>query len=455
MLLSFAVNASSHAAGRIHKGLPILALVLALVYCVGAHFHIHRVNTEIVKADQGAYIAYARQMSLTRYVVAGGRNQMPVFPFLISTIDRHGISLDDLFLRAKYLNVALSLLVLIGIFFLLRRTLPEFEAYGLTFITGFTVYVYRAGYAQAELLFYGLFFLSFMLALSLLRTPRWGVATLCGVVMGIAYLTKASVLPLLAAFVFWGLIAGVAKAGAASGAKLRTIAAAVLVGLVFLLTVSPYIHTSKQHFGHWFYNVNTTIYMWAESWDEVKQVMRGTGDREHWPDVPEHLLPSPKRYFKEHSLGDIASRVVSGFWSSELRHLLQQPFGYGKYLIFYSLVALAVVIRWREQVVLICIADGRWIQTGFALSVVLGYVVAYAFYSPIARGPRLVLALYLPTMFSIFWLLSRSELAERPLWSNERFDLSLFHVHALALAVLAFDVVFRLPDVIVTAFAGA
>lgn len=455
MLLSFAVNLSSHAAERLRKGLPILALVFALVYCVGAHFHIHRVNTEIVKADQGAYIAYARQMSLTRYAVPGGRNQMPAFPFLISAVDRHGISVDELFLRAKYLNVALSLSVLVGIFFLLRRTLPEFEACGLTCITGFTVYVYRAGYAQAELLFYGLFFLSFMLALWLLRTPRWGVATLCGFVMGIAYLTKASVLPLLAALVFWGLVACVAKSGAVGRARLRTIAAAVLVGLVFLLTVSPYLHTSKQRFGRWFYNVNTTIYMWADSWDEVKQVMSGSGDREHWPDVPEHLLPSPERYFREHSLGEIASRVASGFWTSELRHLVQQPFGYGKYLIFYSLVALVVVIRRREQVVRICIADGRWIQTGFALSVVLGYLVAYAFYSPIVRGPRLVLALYLPTMFSIFWLLSRRELAARPLWSNERFDLSLFHLHVLALAVLAFDVVFRLPAVIVTTFAGA
>ncbi len=136
------------------------------------------------------------------------------------------------------------------------------------------------------------------------------------------------------------------------------------------------------------------------------------------------------------------------------------PFGYGKYLIFYSLLALVVAIRRREQVVASCIARGRWIQAGFALSVVVGYVLAYAFYSPIVRGPRLVLALYLPAMFSIFWLLSRAAVMERPLWSIEwgaarRIEISLAHAHILALTVLGFDIVFRLPDVIVTTFAGA
>lgn len=450
MLLSFAVNASSPAVQRLRKGLPILVLALALVYCVGAHFHIHRVNTEIVKADQGAYIAYARQMSLTRYAVVGGRNQMPVFPFLISTVDRYGISTDDLFLRAKYLNIGLSLLVLVGVFGLLRRNLPGFEALTLTLITAFTVYVYRAGYAQAELLFYGLFFLSFLLALSLLATPAWGVAVLCGLVMGIAFLTKASVLPLLAAFVFWGL-----AAAAAGNSRFRAIAVTAMVVVVFLATISPYIHTSKERFGRWFYNVNTSVYMWADSWDEVKQLMRDTGDREHWPDLPEHLLPSPQRYFKEHSLVEIAARVAKGFWTSELRHLIQMPFGYGKYLIFYSLVALAVTVRWREKVFASCLAHGRWIQTGFVLSVIVGYVLAYAFYSPIVRGPRLVLALYLPAMFSIFWLLTRKEIAEQSLWSSGRFEVGLVHLHALALMMLAFDIVFTLPDVIVTTFAGA
>jgi hypothetical protein len=468
-----AVIASNHAVKRLRKGMPIVVLALGLVYCGAAHFHIQGVNTEIVKADQSAYIFYARQMSLTRYAYVGGRNQMPVFPFLITAVDRYGVSADDLFVRAKYLNVGLSLLVLVSVFFLLRRSLPELEAFTLTLITAFTVFVYRAGYAQAELLFYGLFFLSFLLALSLLAAPGWGMAALCGFTMGIAYLTKASVLPLLSALMFWGIVtvgAGIRrdtqwveavddvadeKEHTRGSSRLRTLAVMALVAISFLVTVSPYIHTSKERFGHWFYNVNTSIYMWADSWEEVKQVMSGTGDREHWPDLPEHLLPSPRRYFAEHRADEIVSRIAGGIWTSELRHLIEMPFGYGKYLIFYSALALLAAARFRKEVSDVCFADGRWVQTGFVLSVVVGYVVAYAFYSPIVRGPRLVLALYLPAMFSIFYLLTRKEIASRHVCSVGSFAVGLRHLHALALAMLAFDIVFTLPRVITSTFAGA
>ena len=152
---------------------------------------------------------------------------------------------------------------------------------------------------------------------------------------------------------------------------------------------------------------------------------------------------------------DVASRIAGGFWTSELRHLIEAPFGYGKYLIFYSTFALAAAVRCRKKVFDRCISDGRWIQTGFVLSVVIGYVIAYAFYSPIVRGPRLVLALYLPTMYSIFWLLTQKEIAQQFVWPLGRFEVGLVHLHVIALAMLAFDIIFTLPEVIVTDFAGA
>lgn len=442
---------------RLRRALPLLLVVCALIYGTGAGFHSQRVNTQIEKADQGAYIAYARQMSLTRYEVVGGRNQMPVFPFLISLIDRHGVTTDELFERAKAMNIVLSMLVLVGVYLLLRATIPRFESYVMTLIVGFTVYVYRAGYAQAELLFYGLFFLCFLLALRLIREPSWRTAGMLGLVLGVSYLTKAAVLPLLAATLFWGTVAVVAKMreGEVAAQSVRRVAVNVVVVIVFLVTIYPYISTSKERFGHWFYNVNTTFYMWADTWDEVKQTMSGAGDREHWPDLPEHLIPSPTRYFSQHSAGDVAARLANGFWTSELRHLIYMPFGYGKYLIFYALVAVAVAIRAREKVVAKILSDGRWLQAGFALTVIAGYLVAYAFYSPIVRGPRLALVLYIPAMFSIFWLLTRPGIAKMTLFRFGGRDVGLLHVHGLSLAVLATDLAFRLPSVIVTSFAGA
>ena len=175
----------------------VVVLLLAAVYVTATHFHIERVNTEILKADQGSYVYYARQMNETRYAYVGGRNQMPVMPFLVSLVDLYGTTTETLFERGKRLNVGISLCVLVGIAWLVRRSVPAFETAVMTAIVAFSLYVYRAGYVQAELLFYGLFFLAFLLALWWMNEPRPLRAVACGIVLGIAYLTKASVLPLL------------------------------------------------------------------------------------------------------------------------------------------------------------------------------------------------------------------------------------------------------------------
>lgn len=433
---------------------PVIVFSLVGVYVTAAHFHIHSANTEILKADQGSYVYYARQMNETRYAYVGGRNQMPVMPFLVSLVDRHGISTDALFVRGKYLNVALSLLVLAGVGWLVRRSVPAFETAVLISILAFTVFVYRSGYVQAELLFYGLFFLAFLLALWWMDEPKPWRAVACGVVLGVAYLTKASVLPLLFAICVFAAVLAVRRART-RGDWLRTVAGAGLIVVLFLATVYPYIKTSHERFGQWFYNVNTTFYMWADSWDEVKRVMSGTGDRAGWPDLDERFLPSPQRYFEEHTLLEAGQRIAKGLWVSELRHLIFMPFGYGKFLIFYTLVALAVAIRAREAFADACLREGQWVRSLFVCCVVGGYMLAYAFYSPIVRGPRLILALYLPMMFVLFWLLSRDEIARTPIWEGKRFRLGLWHAHLASLAVLASDLIFRMPRVIVTDFAGA
>ena len=439
-------------------GYPALILGLVALYWGAAQTHSHAVNTEMSKADQSAYLAYGRNMASTDYGWVGGRNQMPIFAFLVSTVDRPGLTMDQLFTRAKVMNTALSLAVLFGIFLLLRRSLPGLEAATLSLIVAFTIYVYRAAYVQAELLFYGLFFLSFFLVLRYLERPTAGLAALIGGASGIAYLTKASLLPLLAAFVLFAVL-GIFAAESGSGprgaqARIRSLGIALLAIGCFVLTVFPYISTSKARFGQWFYNVNSSIYIWADSWDEVQTTMSGTGDREHWPDLPPDVLPSPSRYLREHSFGQMTERITRGIWISELRHL-GRNFGYGKYLILYSIVVAAVMLTTRRKLFELFVADRRWLQTGYAVTVVVGYLLAIAFYSPIVRGPRLVLALYLPTMYCYFWFLSRDSIRSAVLGSAFGFEFGPRHIHMTSLVILAYDVIIRLPGIIRSDFAGA
>jgi hypothetical protein len=124
-------------------GAAVVLLLLA-VYCAGALYHLHRVNVDVRRTDQSAYLDCARNTAETDYAFVGGRNRMHVYPFLLSLLYEHGLSEEAFFERAKYMNVALSIAVLCAIWAMLRLWLPALEAAALTPVAAFSVFVYKA-----------------------------------------------------------------------------------------------------------------------------------------------------------------------------------------------------------------------------------------------------------------------------------------------------------------------
>ena len=82
--------------------------------------------------------------------------------------------------------------------------------------------------------------------------------------------------------------------------------------LVFLLLLSPYLIESKAKYGAYFYNVNTTFYIWYDSWDEAKAGTLAAGDHLGWPDLPDEEIPSLQKYLDEHSAVEILHRFRDG-----------------------------------------------------------------------------------------------------------------------------------------------
>lgn len=117
------------------------------------------------------------------------------------------------------------------------------------------------------------------------------------------HLIKASVLPTLLLATPLLIIRGMTRGqndeagpGSASLRQPRRVlhnaaCALVLLGC-FLVVVFPYIRTSKERFGRYFYNVNSTFYMWYDSWDEAERGTKAHGDRDGWPNMPADQIPS-------------------------------------------------------------------------------------------------------------------------------------------------------------------
>lgn len=412
-------------------GLTAMA-VLGYVYYRGASYNAQVVNPKSHPGDQSSYMEYARDIYRNRHGadVMGDRNRMPGFPWVMSyfydpaksesivkgyrkTYDAEGD--DEFFARGKRVNIWLSMGILAAMFFIVRWQVGTLAASSMTLVLAFGAFVFKAGYFQAELLFYFTFFLSFLLLCQLLKRPRWWLGILAGVATALAHLVKAAMLPLLGLFVtaYLGrelvvLIGCLRKRNRSTPAGRPAwywrMATLLITLACFVATLWPYLRNSKEQFGYYFYNVNSTFYAWYEKWRDVSNRVTGTkahGDRLHWPDMPADRLPSAARYWREHTAGQIGERVSKG-----LDDIVRESYGhywYAKYVCLYLLLAV-VLAACRPK------SFGRWVRSrwnwavlGFVVIYLVTYVLLTAFYAPISLTgtTRFLLAHLAPLLFAI------------------------------------------------------
>lgn len=438
-----------------------LFLALGALFWTGAARQGRHVNIDPSRVDQEAYLNYARKMRESRYAAVGDRNRMPVYPFLHSLLDRPELSLTERFERGKRFNTALAIVLLAVLAIALKSRLGLLMAVTIAAIAAFTVFVYRAPYVQAELLYYTLSFLSFLLFLEVLQQPRVWVAILAGVAAGAAHLTKAALLPGLALFLAtmlilstWNLIRRREAKGFVSLA---------LVVLSFLIVVYPYISTSKKVFGRWFYNVNTTFYMWYDTHEQVMTGTRVHGDRQGWPDLPPEQIPTMSRYLQEHSTSQILGRVTTGL--AKAHRFALRSYGYYKFVLFFAGFALFALLlsefgaiaaasygpqalrvsSWRAENVAAIVFAACWIG---------GYLILVAWVSATNPGiTRLSLQVFLPLMFVLGYLSTRGDAVAQRLGLSGRVALSQAFC-ILVLGILCVDYYFGMTHRLAALFAG-
>lgn len=394
----------------------LTCLSLAL-FVGGALRQADLVNQNREASDQSAYLDYAKNLRTSHFQYVGDRNRMPVYPGLMALFYRQGMSDEQFFALGKRVGIGVALVVVIASFFILLRYVQFLEAFAVIQVAAFTVFAYKAPYIQADILFYGLAFALFILMIELLLRPRFTVAVAVGLVGGIAHLTKASVLPgiilclmcLLARQVFESTedlaphSPQVDQRGKRWLRRLRPLLGACVAAVVFLLVIFPYIRTSRVRFGHYFYNVNSTFYVWYDSWDEVVSGTRAHGDRDGWPDMPPDKIPSMRKYLREHSVGQITARFVQG--ADVLRTAITKSYGYAPFVLLYFCLAVLLLCQNREHFMPLLRIKGVAVLLFFLLSYFAAYLALYAWYTPIVSGNRLVLSLFLPAMCVLVWVI--------------------------------------------------
>jgi hypothetical protein len=438
-----------------------LLVALAVFYVVAATEHASRVNTFKARGDQSGYLGdgqdvYANWHGATPPIVIGQRNRMPLYAAFLAAFWSPAWSDDDFFTKAKIWNIYLSLALLAVLAVIFAYYLPPLPATNLTLIVAFGYFIFKAGYTQAELLFYFLLFVAFLLFWDILTRPAGRSATLgratgAGAVAALAHLTKAAILPLVAIFIVAGAVGAFRRRTTNPKSARAEAAALILVCIAFLLVLSPYLRTSKTVFGRYFYNVNTTFYVWYDDWPQASVGTIKHGDDVGWPKMAAEDLPSASRYWREHTVAQMTSRVAGGFWDMVDRSY--KTYWYFKYVILYLACVLAVLTSRRRELKARILANPA--AAVFLLLYATVYLFGIAFYAPVSgTGTTRFVIAHLTPLFFVFSLLLASDWLAGAEWRVAGTRVTLQYFHILVFISLIFDIAFVIWPRLMTTYGG-
>jgi hypothetical protein len=244
--------------------------------------------------------------------------------------------------------------------------------------------------------------------LMMLTRPTWLRSIATGIVVGLAYLTKGTILSSLPLFallygidlIIFSVWKNINKHKAPISIIARRAAYLLVVLVIFAVIIFPYAQALKQRFGHYFYNVNTTFYIWYDDWQTVKEEEAKHGFTMQWPThMAEDELPSFRNYVREHSFQQIIDRFTYGF-RAQLTNIIMKPFSVTNYWIGYLIILLMGILinldNFQKFV------KSNVIPLMFVSLYFAGYLIAFAWYCPIACGRRFTYALYIPFLIVIF-----------------------------------------------------
>ncbi len=409
--------------------LIVLCGVLAAVYFTGSLEAARQMNKDPAKHDQRRFIGQARMLRWHPVDYVTPRQWMPGYPALLAPFRVDEEDMPAFLRRMQPWSVGFSLLALAGLAGVLRRHLPWAESVLLTLLAAWTLFIFRGGHLQPELIFFVLFLASLLLMLELLRRPSWRLAAWTGAAFAAAQYFKAAMLPALGLLgACWAVKCGVQwlreRRTPGWPQRLSRLAGiGLVVPAVLLFYLLPYLLASKRTFGSFFFNAHTAYHMWCDTPEESDALNFLEADRlpvnlqpyalaPHYAeaarlgDDPHRYdaliekwrhtgLPSASRALNEHTRKQLWARVRSGFlqkcgrlWRDYAPLLLSMAVAAGLALLLAFARPRAAWQLGKTH------ALGLLAGAGF----IGGYLLSYSWYAALGMGPRLFLNLALPLL---------------------------------------------------------
>jgi hypothetical protein len=224
-----------------------------------------------------------------------------------------------------------------------------------------------------------------------------------------------------------------------------------IVVATFLAVLSPYLVNSKRAFDRYFYHV-TNYYVWYDNWAQASLGMYRHGDGVGWPDMPADQIPSAAKYWRSHTVGQIAARVAGGFKDMAVRSY--RTYGYLKYVVLF-LVLLTTVILSNTSVFTSLVRKNLSLAV-FLVLYGLSHLLLIAFYEPISGTgtTRFLIGHLTPFFYAGSRYLAHPEVVATTNWTIGGVRVGVRHLHALTTALLALDLGFWTWPRVMTTYGG-
>jgi hypothetical protein len=209
--------------------------------------------------------------------------------------------------------------------------------------------------------------------------------------------------------------------------------------LVFTAVIFPYIHAVKQRFGKYFYNVNTTVYIWYENYDQALEEEAKYHFMEHWPqDLNASQIPGFQKYMREHSLSQIVERFRIGV-GKVFQNVIRQHGVFNYWLGMVILFLSAIFIDLRNS---LRTARRYPILILFIVLYFCGYFIAFSWYSHIAGGRRFLFSLYIPVLVTVFLGINALAKNQNTTLDRKHYRVSVARFFQASNIILAFILVY-------------
>ena len=398
----------------------------------------------------------------------------PLWPWLASRLasptqpyHELEVSPEDraLFTKGKWLNTGIVLAVMWLLGFQMARRFRPAAAITVMLLGTFGALLPRAVYFQPEPLYFVLLFLSWICAIRLLLSNSVALHALFGILAGLAWLAKtSSEIIVLAWFcaASWRWLGAVCRRQHDTATEGRWSPRNHFLGLVafaigWLAVCGPRYNFAEERFGSpthtW-----PGLWMWMDDFESGAAYMRNHPDKAALEAVPPADRPSLANYTRTHSKEQIWQRLTDGYWekwskflaprsskpkrNTEFKgwkHLLPSRGLYLAACLGITLTAAAFLGIRRCPADLECLRlpCGAGAAAMFTLAACLGSGIAYGWYTPIGRGDRFMLSLYLPLVFSFIWaaesIMTRIRMGNGPRWMEWAYQSLLWSLNAAIL----------------------